>query len=104
MKNKDFEIIIASLPDRENLVAEIFYKNTEWVEISAETPHKYVVCFCNTDDGNYWEFPFEEAMDVFQQAKDMLAEKQRTPEQQKEYDEMMERHRIELESKNNLRE
>ena len=101
---KDFEIAIASLPDRENLVAEIYYKKVGWVEISAEIPHKYVVAFCNCDEGSYWEFPFDEAMDVLQQAKDMLAAKQRTPEQQKEYDEMMERRRIELESKNNLRE
>ena len=88
MKNNDFEITIASLPDRENLVAEIFYKNTEWVEISAEVPNQFVIAFCNTDNGNYWEFPYEEAMEAIQEAKNRLAKYQRTPEEQSEYDAM----------------
>jgi len=86
MKNTDFEITIASLPDRENLVAEIFYKNVEWVEISAEIPNEFVVAFCNTDEGNYWEFPYDEAMEVLEVAKSRLAKYQRTPEEQAEYD------------------
>ncbi len=86
MKNKNFEITIASLPDRENLVAEIFYNNVEWVEISAEVPNEFVVAFCNKEDDSYWEFPYEEAMGVLQEAKNQLAEKQRTPEQQAKYD------------------
>ena len=86
MKNKNFEIVIASLPDRENLVAEIFYKNVEWAEISAEVPNKFIVAFCNKEGSNYWEFSYEEAMEVLQEAKNQLAEKQRTPEQQERYD------------------
>ena len=89
MKNMDFSITIASLPDRENLVAEIYYKNKGWVEISAEVPNKFVVAFCNCDDGNYWEFPYDEAMETLQKAKDMLAAKQRTSEQQKAYEKMI---------------
>ena len=88
MKNKDFEITIASLPEKENLVAEIYYKSEGWVEISAETPHKYVVCFCNKDEGNYWEFPYNEALEVLEEAKNRLQKKQRTPEQQAEYNAM----------------
>jgi hypothetical protein len=104
MSKEDYRIVICDMPDREELVAEVHYKNNYWVEISAETPNKFVIQYYNKENGNCWEFPFAEAMDVLQQAKDMLAEKQRTPAQQKEYDEMMEIHRIELESKNNLRE
>ncbi|WP_316357031.1 hypothetical protein [Candidatus Neptunichlamydia sp. REUL1] len=88
MIKKDFEITIASLPDRENLVAEIFYKNVEWIEISAEIPNQFVVVFCNNDKGDYWEFPYEEAMKVLQEAKNRLAKYQRTPEEQAEYDAM----------------
>lgn len=32
----DFEIEIASIPTRKNLVAEIFFKDEQWVEISQE--------------------------------------------------------------------
>ena len=88
MKNKDFEITIVSLPDRENLVAEIYYKNVGWVEISAEIPHQFVVAFCNTDKGNYWEFSYDEAIEVLEEAKNRLQKKQRTSEQQAEYDAM----------------
>lgn len=33
---KDFEIIIASLPDRGKVVAEIYHSNVQWAEISQE--------------------------------------------------------------------
>ena len=100
MSKEDFRVVICSQPDRENLVAEISYKKIEheggstqttpeyvgWAEISAETPHKYVVCFCNTDEGNYWEFSYNEAMEILEEAKNRLAKYQRTPEEQAEYD------------------
>nr|VFK81022.1 MAG: hypothetical protein BECKSD772D_GA0070982_12004 [Candidatus Kentron sp. SD] len=100
MSKKDFRVVICSQPDRENLVAEISYKKkgcaeiseetppeyVGWVEISAETPHEYVVCFCNTEEGNYWEFPYDEAMEILKEAKNRLAKYQRTPEEQAEYD------------------
>ena len=100
MSKENFRIVICSQPDRENLVAEISYKKIEhkgdstqatpeymgWAEISAEKPHQYVVCFCNKDDGNYWEFPYEEAMEVLAEAKERLSKYQRTPEEQAEYD------------------
>jgi hypothetical protein len=100
MSKEDFRVVICSQPDRENLVAEISYKKIEhkgdstqttpeyvgWAEISAETPHQYVVCFCNKDEGNYWEFPYSEAMEVLEEAKNRLAKYQRTPEEQEEYD------------------
>ena len=89
MRNKEFKIIIASHPDKENLVAEVYYKSISWAEISAETPNQFVVTFGNCDKGNkgkYWEFSYEEAMEALQEAKNQLAEKQRTPEEQAEYD------------------
>ena len=88
MKNNDFRITVLSVPDRENLVAEISYKRKGWVEISAEVPNKFVIVFSNTEDGNYWEFPYDEAIEVIQEAKARLQKKQRTPEQQAEYDAM----------------
>ena len=89
MRKENFRITVLSVPDRENLVAEISYKGRGWVEISAEVSNEFVVAFCNKDNGNYWEFPFDEAMEVLQEAKDRLAKLQRTPEQQAAYEKRM---------------
>ena len=113
MSNKNFEITICSHPDKENLVAEVSYKKEElkevsavsyeagklkevstqtnpvyvvWAEISAETPHEYMVCFGNPNEFNILEFPYDEAMEVLAEAKERLSKYQRTPEEQAEYD------------------
>jgi hypothetical protein len=86
MSKEDFRIVICCPSDRENLVAEIGYKREEWVEISAETPYEYVIQFYNKRSGDYWEFPYDEAMEVLEEAKNRLAKYQRTPEEQAEYD------------------
>ncbi|WP_316357513.1 hypothetical protein [Candidatus Neptunichlamydia sp. REUL1] len=88
MDNNTWEIIISSPSDRENLVAEIWYKNSYWAEVSAEIPHNYVIQLYNRSSFKYWEFPYEEAMKVLQEAKNRLAKYQRTPEEQAEYDAM----------------
>ena len=69
-------------------MAEINYRHEQWAEVSAETPHEYVVQFYNKRDGNYWEFPYEEAMEVLAEAKERLSKYQRTPEEQAEYEAM----------------
>lgn len=96
MSKEDFKIIICDLPHREELVAEVYYKSISWVEISAEIPNQFVVNFGNCNKGNkgkYWKFPYDEAMEVLQKAKSLLAEKQRTPEQQAEHDAWIEKHK-----------
>lgn len=93
MSKKNFRITVLSVPDRENLVAEISYNGKGWVEISAEVPNEFVIAFCNKEDANYWEFPYEEALEVLEEAKKQLAEKQRTPEQQAEYDAWVEKYK-----------
>lgn len=77
------------MPDREEPVCEIYYKNKYWVEISAETPHEYVIQFYNNSSENRWEFPYEEAMSVIVEAKAHLAKLQRTPEEQASYEAKM---------------
>ncbi|QVL56903.1 MAG: hypothetical protein KFB93_05825 [Simkaniaceae bacterium] len=86
MSKNDFRVTVLSVPDRENLIAEISYKGKGWVEISAEVPNEFVVAFCNKEGSTYWEFSYEEAMEVLQEAKNRLAKFQRTPEEQAEYD------------------
>jgi hypothetical protein len=86
MSNSDFNIDILELPDRENTVAEIDYKKTQWAEISAEVPHKYMIQIYKHPEKDYWEFPFDEAIKTLQSAKKQLEKFQRTPEAQAEYE------------------
>ncbi|WP_316356200.1 hypothetical protein [Candidatus Neptunichlamydia sp. REUL1] len=85
MSKEDFRIMIADVPDKEEPVCEVYYKNIGWVQVSAEIPNKFIIAFCNTDEGNYWEFPYDEAMEVLEEAKNHLAKLQRTPEEQARY-------------------
>ena len=86
MSKNEWEIVICDMPDREELVAEIWYRNKYWAEISAEIPNQFVIQVYNNSSGKYWEFSYEEAMEVLQEAKNRLAKLQRTPEEQAEYD------------------
>ena len=86
MTRDNFRIMIADVPDKEEPVCEIYYKNKGWVQISAEIPNKFMIAFCNKNEGNYWEFPYDEVMEVLQEAKEHLRKMQRTPEEQAEYE------------------
>ena len=66
-----FRITIASLPDRENLVAEILYDGVQWVEISQEA-NELIIQFYSHPRQQYWEFPLEDALEALQQAKKKL--------------------------------
>lgn len=66
-----FRITIASLPDREEVVAEVFYDNVQWAEISQESD-ELLIQFYPHPRKEYWEFPAEEALQALQQAKDKL--------------------------------
>ncbi|MBX3718942.1 MAG: hypothetical protein KF898_04785 [Parachlamydiales bacterium] len=68
-----FEILIASLPYRERLVAEIYYDNMYWVQISQEEGG-LVVQFYSHPTEKYWIFPFEEALKILEEAKNKLLE------------------------------
>ncbi len=75
MKNipnkKYYDISICSPPDREFLVAEIYFKNVQWVEIHHEEeemkiqfyPHPNLPC---------WEFDLNEALEALAEAKRRL--------------------------------
>jgi hypothetical protein len=66
-----FEIIIGSAPDKENLIAEIYYNNTCWAQISQETK-ELLVQFYPHPQKDYWEFSLEEALCIIEQAKNKL--------------------------------
>lgn len=67
--SKNFTIIVASVPDRDNLVTEIYYNNVQWAEISKED-NKTLIQFYSYPDQDYWEFPLEEALQVLESARD----------------------------------
>ena len=66
-----FEIIIASLPNKERLVAEIYYDNMYWVQISQETD-ELVIQFYPHPRQTYWEFSLDEALEILNRAKSKL--------------------------------
>lgn len=72
MLSEDFYIVVASLPDRENLVAEICFKGYQWVEISQETGDELVIQFYSHPKERYWEFPLDQALEALEQAKKKL--------------------------------
>ena len=61
------EITIASLPDRENLVAELWYDNVLWCEISQEESDLILEIYPHPT-GKPWRFLFEEALTFLHQA------------------------------------
>jgi hypothetical protein len=68
-----FRITIASLPDRENLVAEVIYDDVEWAEISQETRGEMIIQFYPHPRQEFWEFPLDQALLALEQAKQKLA-------------------------------
>lgn len=66
-----FRIVIASLPDRERVVAEILYNNMHWVEISHEGEDP-VIQFYPHPHEECWEFSCDEALKALEQAKTKL--------------------------------
>ncbi|MBI2742635.1 MAG: hypothetical protein HYX48_01810 [Chlamydiales bacterium] len=62
---------IASLPHREHLVAEIYYNNMYWVQISQET-EVLEIQFYSHPTAKCWEFSLDEALEILKQAKRKL--------------------------------
>lgn len=67
----NFEIEIASIPTRRNLVAEIYYENEQWVEISNENLELKIL-FYASNKNEFWEFNFQEAVEILLKAKTKL--------------------------------
>ncbi|MES2345428.1 MAG: hypothetical protein V4494_05790 [Chlamydiota bacterium] len=53
-----FSITVASLPNRDQLVAEIFYEDVQWVEISQDTG-ELIIEFYPHPTQEYWQFPLD---------------------------------------------
>lgn len=66
-----FGINVASLPDREHLVAEILYEGVQCAEISQEAD-ELIIQFYSHPRQKQWEFPFDEVLKVLERAKNKL--------------------------------
>ena len=64
----NFRIVIASLPDRENCVCEIFYCHVQWAEISQEGK-EIIIQFYPHPSRDCWEFPLDVVLEILQRAK-----------------------------------
>ena len=71
MKIGKFTVTLASLPDRERLVAEIAYENVQWAEISQEKDIP-LIQFYPHPRKKYWEFPLSETISILEKAKKEL--------------------------------
>jgi len=68
-----FEITVGSLPDKNNLVADIFYDNVQVAEISNEN-NELLIQIYFYENKDYWEFSLDEFQKVVEKAKQRLIE------------------------------
>ncbi len=69
--NDKHRICISSPPDREKLVAEIFFRDVQWVEINQE--HEALeIEFYPRPDGEPWRIDYEDALKALDEAKRRL--------------------------------
>ena len=66
-----FNIELSSVPDRENLVAEIWYENKMVAEVNKET-EKFVIEFCLDEKKS---FMLDEFLEVLENAKRRILER-----------------------------
>ncbi len=69
--NNKYRINVISLPDREYLVAEIFYGGFQWVEINHEDEEMKIQFYPHPHQ-SYWEFNLVEALEALDEAKRKL--------------------------------
>jgi hypothetical protein len=62
-------VTIASVPDRDNLVAELWCENELWGELSQEQGELKLEIY---PTANGWNLRYEDVIDVIQEAKDKL--------------------------------
>jgi hypothetical protein len=62
---------IASPPDREKLVAELFFGSEQWAEINQESNHLILELYPRRD-GRPWEFSYDEAIAALEHARRRL--------------------------------
>lgn len=64
-------IVIASVPDRDKLVAELWFGDAQWAELSNDLGDLILQIYANPT-GQPWEFSPEDVVDSLQRAKSAL--------------------------------
>ncbi len=64
-------ISLASPPDRERLVAEVFFDDVQWAEVNQEADELEVEFYARPDN-EPWRMPLATAIDALSRAKDEL--------------------------------
>lgn len=67
----EFRICISSPPDRERLVAEIFFGDEQWAELNQETDNLKVE-FYPKRNGQFWLLSLDAVLESLDQAKRQL--------------------------------
>ena len=67
----DVRITISSPPDRQYIVAEIFFGNEQWAEINKEVGSLQVE-FYPRQNGEPWSLSFQQAVEALNKAKEKL--------------------------------
>jgi hypothetical protein len=71
-----YRINIASPPDRERLVAEVFVGDAQWVEVLCEDGEHMEVEYYAKPDGSAWRLPFETSQAALSDAVTRLKARQ----------------------------
>ena len=72
--SETYRICISSPPDREKLVAEIFFGDLQWAEINQEND-SLAIEFYARPDGQPWQIKFGIAITALEEAKGKLTGK-----------------------------
>lgn len=71
--NPEFDICVATPPDREHRVAEISFDHVQWAELNQERGFLEVE-FYPRPDGQPWRIAFKAAVDALTEAKRRLVD------------------------------
>lgn len=69
--SKPFRIQVASVPDREDLVAEIWFGSEQVAELRREEAGARIQLYPPRQE-RWWDFPYSEFLDVLQRAHEEL--------------------------------
>jgi len=67
----NYRVCISSPPDREHLVAEIFFGDQQWAELNREGSRLTLEMYSRTD-GKPWQLSFDAATSALAEARNRL--------------------------------
>ena len=71
---REFRVCVSSPPDRQKLVAEIFFGNEQWAELNQENGILELE-FYSRANGESWRLPLDEVLESVSEARTRLTGK-----------------------------